>query len=232
MNLFRGFAQGITGVFRKPYEGALEEGVEGKENAAIDNSLTEIFLVGLFKGVGQGVVGIVVHPATGVIDFASGSLHAFNEVIDPKQVARPVRPPRHFPSTRELSHYQLSAALGNQLVRNLSAIKYANEEYIYHLQLTSHSCIVLLSKLRLFFLKKSLFTSSWEPEWVETWTNCQEVLLEDNRLRILVKVTPWRGLPTFSHFFSDIISRSLIASFALLTKMSIQFLTQIRTIFW
>lgn len=30
MNLFRGFAQGITGVVTKPYEGAREEGVEGK----------------------------------------------------------------------------------------------------------------------------------------------------------------------------------------------------------
>lgn len=143
-----------------------------------------------------------MHPATGVIDFASGSLHAFNEVIDPKHVARPVRPPRHFPSTRELSHYQLSAALGNQLVRNLSAVKYANEEYIYHLQLTSRSYIVLLSKLRLFFLKKSLFTSSWEPEWVERWTNCQEVLLEDNRLRILVKVTPWGVTCLFTCFLT------------------------------
>ena len=72
-------------------------------------------LIGLFKGVGRGVVGIVAQPATGVIDFASGSLHAFNNVIDPKQVAKPIRPPRYIASNHAITAYSLPAALGKHL---------------------------------------------------------------------------------------------------------------------
>lgn len=50
---------GVTGVFTKPIDGAREEGVEG-----------------FFKGMGKGVVGLVTRPASGVIDFASGSFDA------------------------------------------------------------------------------------------------------------------------------------------------------------
>jgi vacuolar protein sorting-associated protein 13A/C len=47
---------GVTGIVRKPIEGAKKEGVEG-----------------FFKGVGKGLVGVVTRPTSGVIDFASSS---------------------------------------------------------------------------------------------------------------------------------------------------------------
>lgn len=94
-NLVRGFVSGLTGVFTQPLEGAKEDGVEG-----------------LFKGMGRGVVGIVAQPVTGVIDFASGSLHAFNDVIDSKQVAKPVRPPRFFRPRHEITYYTRISAEG------------------------------------------------------------------------------------------------------------------------
>ena len=151
----------------------------------------------------------MVQPATGVIDFASGSLHAFNNVIDPKQVAKPVRPPRHFPSGCEIKPYMLQAALGmhwvssitpqssfnpnlnfkpgNQLLRTLSEGKYANEEYDFHLQISSTRTI-LLTKKRLFYIKKSFITRTWDANWIEEWTNCSKVVRQDNKLRVLVKV--------------------------------------------
>ena len=55
----QGVFDGVTGVFTKPIDGAREDGVEG-----------------FFKGVGKGVVGLVTRPASGVIDFASGSFDA------------------------------------------------------------------------------------------------------------------------------------------------------------
>ena len=55
---------GVTGVFLKPIAGARDEGVEG-----------------FFKGVGKGVVGLVTRPASGVIDFASGSFDAVMRLI-------------------------------------------------------------------------------------------------------------------------------------------------------
>lgn len=55
----KGVFDGVTGVFLKPIEGAKKEGVEG-----------------FFKGMGKGMVGLVTRPASGVIDFASGSFDA------------------------------------------------------------------------------------------------------------------------------------------------------------
>ena len=61
----QGVLDGVTGVFTKPVEGAIEDGVEG-----------------FFKGVGKGVVGLVTRPASGVIDFARGSLSAVKRLLD------------------------------------------------------------------------------------------------------------------------------------------------------
>ena len=68
--------------------------------------------IGLVRGVGLGVVGFVAQPATGVIDFASGSLQAFNNVIDSKQVATPMRPTRSFNSSPEITPYNIQTAYG------------------------------------------------------------------------------------------------------------------------
>ncbi len=57
--LFQGFFDGVTGVVKKPWEGAKEEGA-----------------VGFFKGMGKGLVGVVARPASGVVDFASSSFTA------------------------------------------------------------------------------------------------------------------------------------------------------------
>lgn len=131
-------------------------------------------------------MGVVIQPTTSIIDFASGSLQALNEAIDPKLTAVPVRPPRPFP-LRELTPYLLSVAIGSQLLLTLSEGKYDNETYDYHLQL-SLKCTVLLTDCRLFCLKKSAFTGNWESEWAEKWTNCRKITRENLKLHILVKV--------------------------------------------
>lgn len=68
-------------------------------------------VLGLIRGVGQGVVGVVAQPATGVIDFAAGSLQAFNNVIDTRQVAKAMRQPRYI-GEGKLTPYVLYAANG------------------------------------------------------------------------------------------------------------------------
>ncbi|KAK7096181.1 hypothetical protein V1264_005509 [Littorina saxatilis] len=54
--LVMGVFDGVTGIVRKPMEGAKQEGVSG-----------------FFKGMGKGLVGVVTRPTSGVIDFASSS---------------------------------------------------------------------------------------------------------------------------------------------------------------
>lgn len=55
-DLVMGFYDGVTGVVTKPLEGAREDGVTG-----------------FMKGMGKGIIGVVARPASGVVDFASGT---------------------------------------------------------------------------------------------------------------------------------------------------------------
>ncbi|XP_017461255.1 PREDICTED: vacuolar protein sorting-associated protein 13A-like, partial [Rhagoletis zephyria] len=154
-HLVRGFVDGVSGLVSKPVEGAQRSGFGG-----------------LLRGVGQGLVGVIVQPATGVLDAAATGLHAFNNSIDAKTVARAARPPRHFPAGSKLLPYNLYAAIGNQHLRTLADGKYAaeGEEYEYHLQLDGQR-MVLLSTTKIFYLEKSMFAGAWEIDWSEDWMN-------------------------------------------------------------
>lgn len=61
-------------------------------------------------------MGVIAQPATGVIDFASGSLNAFDNVIDTKQVIKAVRPPRYFAEDHKLTPYVKHAADGMMMM--------------------------------------------------------------------------------------------------------------------
>ena len=78
--------------------------------------LTIIIFSGFVKGFGKGVVGVIAQPATGVIDFASGSLNAFDNVIDTKQVIKAVRPTRYFAEDHKLTPYVKHAADGMRMM--------------------------------------------------------------------------------------------------------------------
>lgn len=56
--------EGVGGVVSKPISGAREEG-----------------LGGFFKGAGKGVVGLVMRPASGVVDFASGTVDTVRRLV-------------------------------------------------------------------------------------------------------------------------------------------------------
>ena len=56
-NVVMGFVDGVTGVVKKPLEGAKQDGAKG-----------------FFKGVGKGFLGLVTRPTGGIVDFASTSL--------------------------------------------------------------------------------------------------------------------------------------------------------------
>ena len=93
--LARGFWAGISGIIRKPIEGAREGGVEG-----------------LMKGIGKGAVGIIAQPVTGVVDFASGSLGALKRAVDINAEAKQQRPPRLFKEDGIIRPYDLHDAMG------------------------------------------------------------------------------------------------------------------------
>ena len=79
---------------------------------------------------------------------------------------------------------------GTKILKELSEGKYATEEYDYHLQLNSN-VLVLLTKHKLFYLKKSIISGTWDSDWIESWSNCYKVIREPNaaKLRIILNVS-------------------------------------------
>nr|XP_046914733.1 vacuolar protein sorting-associated protein 13-like [Dermatophagoides farinae] len=169
-NLFKGIFSGITGVVTKPIEGAKEEGVGG-----------------LFKGVGKGVVGIFAQPTTSVIDFASGSLQAFNNAIDPKKIAQPARMARNF-NREEIRPYSHQEANGYWLLKTVTGDKYKNDTYVYHAYVSNNSTILLTDR-HCFCLKQSFISNEWELDWFESWSNIKDVHLDrHNKLHLQLKM--------------------------------------------
>lgn len=79
--------------------------------------------------------------------------------------------------------------LGTHILQTLSEGKYAGETYSYHLQASANS-LILLTNRKIFHLKKSIMSSSWEIDWLEAWENCDKVIQDSGkRLRILLKVS-------------------------------------------
>lgn len=76
-SLVMGLFDGVTGIVRKPVEGAKSDGVEG-----------------FFKGVGIGVVGVITRPASGVVDFAGTTFESIRRATDVSKEVRRLRPPR------------------------------------------------------------------------------------------------------------------------------------------
>lgn len=81
-SIFSGVANGITGVFLQPFQGAKAGGAKG-----------------FLKGLGKGIVGLVVKPVSGVLDAASTAAEGLKNTItygDDKANEQRLRYPRVF----------------------------------------------------------------------------------------------------------------------------------------
>ncbi|KAJ8307900.1 hypothetical protein KUTeg_014547 [Tegillarca granosa] len=112
----QGVFDGVTGIVRKPVEGAKKEGVEG-----------------FFKGVGKGLVGVVTRPTSGVIDFASSSFEGIRRIAEMSDEVRRLRPPRRFHADHVIRPYNLQEAEGYAILLETEKGRFAetDERVIY-----------------------------------------------------------------------------------------------------
>lgn len=140
--------------FFRPIDGAKSEGVAG-----------------FFKGIGKGLIGIVVRPAAGVVDFATGSIEAVRRVttsdVDPIRL----RPTRHIAPDGVVRPYNLHQAEGAYIFRDIQKKELKDDEYVTHL-VTSRErrYILVLTTKRVLYLEKGeilqgRFSLMWHYEW-------------------------------------------------------------------
>jgi hypothetical protein len=138
-----GFANGISGIFSKPIEGAHAGGAHG-----------------FVKGLGLGVAGAFVKPTLGLADgFSSAAAGISNEVAFTVKVAR-ARPARAFqrshtdPSVRVLTPLDMTAIEAQEIVRTftdtdkIQSEDVQEDEYIANYKM-DNKVHVLLSELKL-----------------------------------------------------------------------------------
>jgi vacuolar protein sorting-associated protein 13A/C len=177
--LAQGFWRGLTGIIRKPIEGARDDGFEG-----------------LMKGIGKGAVGFIAQPATGVIDFASGSLGALKRAVDINQEAKKQRPPRFFQPDNILRPYNRHEATGHQILQSLDKGNFSqSDNYISHFTLkhpanVSKELVIIISDVRVFVLKESCLYSTWDIEWKEDFVDIELIDIHNmSVLKFVLKVS-------------------------------------------
>ncbi|RWS14430.1 vacuolar protein sorting-associated protein 13C-like isoform X4 [Dinothrombium tinctorium] len=169
-NLAKGFFSGVTGIVTKPLQGGKTQGFEG-----------------FVKGVGRGVVGVVAQPATGVIDFASGSLNALQRAVDVNAEAKKQRPARHIHKDGIIRPYNRHEANGRSILRELNKGHFADTDvYIAHYSLGDG--ILLLSDRNVFFLKHACVFKNLEIEWYESYENILNMeIVNDINVKLSLK---------------------------------------------
>lgn len=158
--LVMGVVDGVTGIVRKPIEGAQKEGVEG-----------------FFKGIGKGLVGVVTRPTSGVIDFASSSLDSIRRIAEMSDEIRRLRPPRRFHNDLIIRPYNHQEAEGYAILQETEKGIYATtDEYIAHVVVTKDGKNVLLvTDKRLVFANRGDIFGHWDCEWTHIYSELREV---------------------------------------------------------
>ncbi|KAF8453095.1 hypothetical protein BGX38DRAFT_1249760 [Terfezia claveryi] len=146
-SLASSFVDGVTGLGRKPLEGAEREGA-----------------LGFFKGIGKGVVGLATKPAIGIFDLASNVTEGIRNtttVFDAEGLDR-VRLTRFIPQDGIVRPYSQREALGQFWLKQLDGGKYFDEEYIAHLDLSEHDSVVMLTYNRIMMVKAKKLSCEWD----------------------------------------------------------------------
>ncbi|XP_067654011.1 intermembrane lipid transfer protein VPS13A-like isoform X3 [Haliotis asinina] len=157
--LVMGVFDGVTGIVRKPIEGAQEEGAKG-----------------FFKGIGKGLVGVVTRPTSGVIDFASSSFEGIRRIAEMSDEVRRLRPPRRFHSDKVIRPYNHQEAEGYAILQETEKGKYAaTDEYLAHVVISKDGKLVfLVLDKRILLAKRGEIFGSWDCEWTYTWPELKE----------------------------------------------------------
>ena len=133
-------AQGVTGIFTKPWKGAKQEGAKG-----------------FVKGIGKGLWGALTSPVTAVLrvgaGLTSGVAQAGTLLAKGKiSVKGRNRFPRHFSPRKVLEPYNQEVAEAQELLKSLSHHRKEKMVFYQHLTENKEDIIIILTMKNFLFL--------------------------------------------------------------------------------
>ncbi|XP_024894514.1 vacuolar protein sorting-associated protein 13C [Pteropus alecto] len=133
----RGVVGGVTGIIKKPMEGAKKEGAAG-----------------FFKGIGKGLVGAVAAPTGGIIDMASSTFQGIQRAAESTEEVSSLRPPRLIHEDGIIRPYDRRESEGYDLFEN-HIKKLEGETYQYHCAISgSKRTILVITNRRVLCIKE------------------------------------------------------------------------------
>jgi len=142
--LGKGLFDGVTGLVRKPVEGAMKDGVGG-----------------FAKGVAQGFVGVAVKPVAGVLDLTTRTTEGIRNTTNLVTNKPRVRPPRQFYPNKALKDFAHDESEGILLLNSVRKGKYSKDTYVFHKKVTKSKSAILTDK-RLISVKKKHTSFAWQ----------------------------------------------------------------------
>jgi len=141
--LSMGIFDGVTGIVRKPVEGALQGGAKG-----------------FAKGVVQGMVGVAVKPVAGVMDLATRTTEGIKNTTNLFMEKNRVRPPRAFAKGKVLTEYSVEESEGRFVLETTHKGVYKTDSYVYHMRI--RNSLVVITNIRLLCVKAKTYTFKWQ----------------------------------------------------------------------
>lgn len=177
-----GVFDGVTGVVTKPISGARSEGVQG-----------------FFKGLGKGAVGLVARPATGIVDFASGTFDSVKRATELSDEEKKLRPPRFLHSDGIIRPYSRSEAEGFKIFRDADKGKFAVSDQLIYTEFVVEKEVLLVTNHRIIYVRRDLF--GWQSDWIYKWDEISSLRRVDQGIEIALQQPKQKS--TFSKMFSS-----------------------------
>ncbi|KAL7675141.1 hypothetical protein ACOME3_001408 [Neoechinorhynchus agilis] len=184
--MFSDFYDGVTGVIRKPIEGAFEDGTHG-----------------FLKGLGKGMISAVARPMSGLVGMAQTSFRGVRRLADDKdKVIGRVRPSRFIDFDGIVRPYRKHEADGHNILKRLNGGSYGrSHNYVAHLICTKPSDrprqYVLATNKGILMITELTVLAQLNVEWYKDYgelVHCPFVTLKkDKTLVILITTQEKKG---------------------------------------
>ncbi|KAJ1351608.1 hypothetical protein KIN20_007693 [Parelaphostrongylus tenuis] len=165
-----GVVSGITGIVTKPIEGAKQEGG-----------------IGFVKGIGKGLIGAVTRPVSGVVDFASSTMHTVRTVAGADKEAGALRPPRVILSDHIVRPFSFHEAIGFKIFNDIDRGELAEtDNFITYAQITD-KIVLLVTNMQLVLAKRTDLVGTWATEWKAEYLDIKEPVILEDGIKIVYK---------------------------------------------
>jgi len=136
-----GIFDGVTGIVRKPVEGAIHGGASG-----------------FAKGMVQGVVGAAIKPITGAMDFATRTTEGVKNTTNLFLETPRVRPPRAFAQRgKVLTEYNFDESEGRFAVEVTHKACFKEDTYVYHIRNRKQFTIITNNRILCVKARNNVF---------------------------------------------------------------------------